>query len=174
MTTPIDVLDDAVKIGLWAIISGVATCWLTRAKHDKSVEKERAQRRRDLLEIVAEQVARFDQFALACWEKVANWLAFTPAAEPMSEILRVELTKLESEIHSGYKDLKSAEAKPLLLGEVKCQKLLREYGIFVKIYRHDVIANRTLQVENLKEYKETLQQKREDLLNELSHIYTKI
>jgi hypothetical protein len=52
-----------------------------------------------------------------------------------------------------YKDWKSAEAKLSLLGEVKCQKLCREYGMFVKIYRLDGIANRHLQVESLKEYK---------------------
>jgi hypothetical protein len=158
MITPIDVVDSAVKIGLGAIISGLATYWLAKASHDKTVEKERAQRKRDLLEIVAEQVARFDQFALSYWEKVVNWLAFTPPTEPMSETLRAELTKLESAIYDGYKELKSAEAKLLLLGEVKCQRLLRDYGIFVTIYRQDTIGARTLEVDKLKEYKEQLRQ----------------
>jgi hypothetical protein len=174
MITPIDVLDTAVKIGLGAIITGLATYWVAKANRHKTVERERAQRKRDLLEVVAEQTARFDQFALGYWEKVANWLAFTPRTEPMPETLKAELSKLESEISGGYKDLKSAEAKLLLLGEAKCQRLLRDYGEFVTIYRQDVIGARNLEVEDPREYKEQLRQRREKFLNELGHIHTRI
>lgn len=174
MITPIDVVDSAVKIGLGAMISGLATYWLAKASHAKSVEKERAQHKRELLEIITEQVARFDQFVLDYWEKVANWLAFAPPRESLSEELKAQLTKLENQIKNGYKDLKSAEAKLLLLGETECQKLLRDYGVFVKVYRQDVIASRNLTVEELKEYKDELQRKREKFLTKLSHIYKHI
>ena len=60
MITPIDVVDSAVKIGLDAMISGLATYWLAKANHAKTVAKERAQHKRELLEIITEQVARFD------------------------------------------------------------------------------------------------------------------
>src|SRR5437762_3944291 len=99
---------------------------------------------RELLEIITEQVARFDQFVLDYWEKVANWLAFAPPNEVLSEVLKTQLTKLENQIKDGYKDLKSAAAKLLLLGETDCQKLLRDYGVFPKVYRQDLITSRTL------------------------------
>jgi len=174
MITPIDVVDSAVKIGLGALISGLATYWLAKTIHAKTIEKERAAHKRELLEAITEQVARFDQFALDYWEKLTNWLAFAPPNEGPSEALKTQLTKLEDQIKDGFKDLKSAEAKLLLFGETECQKLLRDYGTFVRIYREDVITSRTLDVIELKEYKEEFQQKREKFLNKLSQIYIHI
>ena len=174
MITPIDIVDSAVKIGLGALISGFATYWLTKLNHDQTAEKERAQRKRALLEAIAEQVAKFDQFALDYWERVANWLAVSPRTEKMSESLRGEISQLEKAIKDGYEELKSAETKLSLLGEIECQWLLREYGLFVAIYRQDAIEARKLSVGDLKRYKELLREKLEGFLSELSKSYMKI
>jgi hypothetical protein len=171
MITALDIVDSAVKIGLGALISGVATYWLTKLNHDKTIEKERAQRKSDLLEAIAEQVAHFDQLALDYWEKVANWLAFSPQTEAMSDTLSTELSELERRIKEGYKELKSAETKLSLLGELKSQRLVREYGLFVKIYRHEIIERRKLSVGELDLYKKQLREKLEAFLTELSNSY---
>ncbi len=39
MTTPIEVIDTAVKIGLGALIIGLATYWVTRAKSKHDISK---------------------------------------------------------------------------------------------------------------------------------------
>jgi len=103
MITPIDVVDSAVKIGLGAIISGLATYWLAKASHDKTIEKESAQRKRDMMEVAAQEVGRFDQSALRHWEAVYNWIDTTPADTPMSEGTREELGKLAREAKEGYR-----------------------------------------------------------------------
>jgi threonine dehydratase len=58
MVTTIDVIDSAVKIGLGALISGLATYLVAKSSHDKTIAKERAQRKRDMLEAVAQHVTR--------------------------------------------------------------------------------------------------------------------
>ena len=59
MTTGLEVLDTVAKIGLGALISGVATYWVTNLNHDKELEKETIHRRRQLLEQVATGIEKF-------------------------------------------------------------------------------------------------------------------
>ncbi|HKR02323.1 MAG TPA: hypothetical protein VJT09_16725 [Pyrinomonadaceae bacterium] len=171
MVAPIDVLDTAVKIGLGALISGLAAYWVAKLNHDKTAEKERAQRRRDMLETIAEQVGTFNQVALKHWAFVFNWLKFTPPTEQMTDEVRIELTKLRSELIDSFKELINAEVKLLLIGEVKCQKLLREYGGHATIYRDEVVIKRNVTVQLLNKYKEDLDTKREAFFTELSNVY---
>jgi hypothetical protein len=174
MVTAIEVLDSAVKIGLGGVISGFATYWVTKTSLDKTAEKERAQRRRDLLESVAQQVAAFNQIALKHWAAVINWTAFTPASEQMAESTRIELVKLHREVDQAYDNLVSAGAKLSLIGELKCYQLLREYGNHVIIYREDVVARRTHGVDELQNYKDEFGKKREFFFTELSNAYKRI
>ena len=161
MITPIDTVDSAVKIGLGALITGVASYWLAKANHDKTAEKERAQRKRDMLEVTAQQVANFDQVMLKHWSTVISWLAFTAPAEPMSEATHAELTELEGECFGVFTEMVSAQAKLQLLGEIECYRLLKKYVKGVTIYRQGPIAAREFNVDDLKTYKDQLQQDRE-------------
>lgn len=58
MTTIIDVIDTSVKIGLGAIISGVATYWVTTANNKHELKKLNLEISLKLLREIAEQ---FDQ-----------------------------------------------------------------------------------------------------------------
>jgi hypothetical protein len=174
MITPIDVVDSAVKIGLGALISGFATYWLAEANHHKTIEKERSQRKREILEVVAQQVASFDQCALRYWQATINWLVDTAPGEPMSGAKHAELTKLENEIYEGDRELRSAGAKLLLLGETRCHRLLNEYDTSVAVYPQAAIATRAITDDELTEYEKELKQKREAFFTELSDVYKRI
>ena len=57
--TFLEIIDSAVKIGLGALITGVAAIKVTSLNHDKDLEKQSIRRRKDLLEQVSSQVENF-------------------------------------------------------------------------------------------------------------------
>lgn len=174
MITPIDVIDSAVKIGLGALISGLATYWLAKVNYDKTIQKERAQRKRELLEGIAQEVASFDQVALRYWQKTINWILYTPETEPMSAEFRTHLISMGDQFSDAFKDLRSAEAKLLLLGEGECQTLIRGYWDCVEFYNVDQVASRAYKVDALELYKKELQKKRDEFFRALSAVYTSV
>jgi hypothetical protein len=102
MVTPIEVVDTAVKIGLGALISGVAGYFIARL----NLEKDRAASRRQTLESIADQV------------------------QTATEALTSQDPKPEDAWKSRDDFLKafpSIEAKLLLLGEKHSLLALRDY-----------------------------------------------
>ncbi len=57
--TAMEIIDTTVKIGLGALISGLATYLVTKLNHDKDLEKQFIHRRRELLEQAATNVEGF-------------------------------------------------------------------------------------------------------------------
>lgn len=53
MTTGLDIIDTAVKIGLGALISGLATYFVSAQKHDHELQNDHRKRKMDLLEKIA-------------------------------------------------------------------------------------------------------------------------
>lgn len=157
MVTTIEVIDTAVKVGLGAIISGCAAYWVARLNHVKEIEKDRLQRRRELLEGIAEQVEEFNQNALKYWAVLSD---------------DTKRPDVNTELLGSFKELTSAESKLLLLGEQNCQKLLREYGEYVKKFREDFYSKgEKVTEEQQKEIRKNILDKREALFNCLSAIY---
>ena len=173
MITPIDVVDSAVKIGLGALISGLATYWLAKASHHKAIEKERAQRRRDLLERAAQDVATFDDLLAKFLRKIRVWLDTNPT-QPMSESERADLVSLENAVYESFNELTSAVTKLVLLGEVKCQKLLRAYWDFLKLPRIAAVAAGNFTSLEVREYRKQVLQKRDEFLEEVGKVYRTI
>ena len=67
MVTQLEIIDTAIKIGLGALISGIAAFLIARLNHNKEIEKIRANRRRELLEEIAEKVEKFNTAAIRYW-----------------------------------------------------------------------------------------------------------
>ncbi len=157
MVTTIEVIDTAVKVGLGAIISGAAAYWVARLNHVKGIEKDKLQRRRELLESVAEQAEKFTQNALRYWAVLSD---DTKRSEANSDLLE------------SFRELTSAESKLLLLGEQNCQKLLREYGEYVKTFREEFISEgKKISEEQQREIRLNILDKRAALFNSLSAVY---
>ncbi len=55
----LEIVDTAVKVGLGALVTGLATYFASKLNHDKDLEKQSIRRRRELLEQSATQVERF-------------------------------------------------------------------------------------------------------------------
>jgi hypothetical protein len=171
MVTTIDVINSAVKIGLGALISGLATYLVAKSSRDKTIAKERAQRKRDMLEAVAQHVSAFHNAALGYWAAVTNWLAFTPPNEPMAEIKHAELGRLGQKVSVTDAELVTADAKLLILGEMKSHTLLRDYGKSIVHFRVETVAARQITVAQLEEYRETINKTLDAFFAEPSGVY---
>jgi hypothetical protein len=169
--TKLEILDTAVKVGLGALITGFTTYFIAKLNHDKTANKEKTERLRSLIESVGQQTAMFHQAALNHWSFVFNWIKFTPPDEEMSEDVIKELTRLNNEVLSAYKELTTARAKLSLLGEERCVEKLQHFGRFVNLFRNENVARRVYKPEELLTYKEELNKKADDFFSELSRIY---
>ncbi len=71
MTTPMEVLDTAVKIGLGALISGVATYWVAYANNKnavvKAAQEDRRKTIREISELIEESKSQLNEFIHLSW-----------------------------------------------------------------------------------------------------------
>ncbi|MFA0681846.1 hypothetical protein AB4572_15765 [Vibrio splendidus] len=164
----LEIIDTAVKIGLGALISGVATWKVTKLQHKNDNEKLRRTHKLESLESVAEQVEIFSHYAMIYWSKITD---FTRKQENQAEItseFRDELNEARNVLYHSYKNLNRAESKLLLLGLTESQQSLRVFGEVVskfygevyigshgkpsgevKLWREDIMANRNIFFEDL-------------------------
>jgi hypothetical protein len=172
MITKLEILDTAVKVGLGAAISVLGSYFVAKLTHERTVAKERSERRRALLETVAEQVASFAQATLKHWGVVVNWIQYPSASEFTTE-MRADLAVRLAEFNESFKEVTSAESKLSLLGEIDCESLLRDYANSAVPFREDIVAKRDLTVEELDTYHDKLQEKHDAFFAELSKVYKK-
>lgn len=74
MTTLIDVLDTAAKIGLGASISAIATYWHFKQRYKADSVKEYEKRHHSLLEQIAEQAEQLNHVYLKYWALIIKWV----------------------------------------------------------------------------------------------------
>ncbi|HEV7472785.1 MAG TPA: hypothetical protein VGN90_01980 [Pyrinomonadaceae bacterium] len=172
MITKLEILDTAVKVGLGAAISVLGSYLVAKLTHDRTTAKERAERRRALLETVAEQVSTFSQASLKHWGLVVNWIQY-PSTSEFTQEMRLNLAARLAEFMEGFKEVSSAESKLALLGELDCESLLRDYSNSSIPFREEVVANRDLTVKELDDYHDLLGKKHDAFFAELSKVYKK-
>jgi hypothetical protein len=172
MTTPIEVVDSAVKIGLGALLSGVGAFTVARMNHSREIEKERLRRRRELYETVAEQVETFTHVVLKYWSIMIEIARYRGGNREMPAERVARIDPVRDELYHAFKEMTSAEAKLLLLGQKSAQRLLRDYGDEVVRRRaHAFAANLQMTEEQLAEDRLVLLVKREAFFDSLSALY---
>jgi hypothetical protein len=171
--TKLEILDTAVKVGLGAAISVLGSYFVAKLTHDRTLQKERAERRRSLLESVAEEVSTFGTVALKHWAFVVNWIQYTDASEKMSAEKYDELVMIRNRLLDCAKELESAGAKLKLLGETEADGRLHAYASSLVVFREDVVTGRDLTVEELESYHQRLAAKHKAFFAELSNAYKK-
>ncbi|WP_146012888.1 hypothetical protein [Herbaspirillum sp. BH-1] len=170
--TYLEVLDTAVKVGLGALISGVATYWMAKLKTRDDMRRERLQRHQGLLENCAEQIEGFSHVFLRYWAAIVEIVRLREQKIEMSEKKAEELHKTKSELFNSYSDLTSAESKLLLLGHVEAQRLIREMGDLTKSIRRTAWEGNTKLTEiEMEESRKKFLAAREKLFAALSLIY---
>lgn len=170
--TWLSIVDTAVKIGLGAAISGIATYSITRYKQKSDKELKQVQRKIDSLDIIAEQTEEFSHVCLNYWARILDWSRKKEKSKPISDSLEKELKAVRTELFNSYKTLASAESKLLLMGENKAAELLRFYGEqLTRFYSTVFIGNHNVPISDIEEWRVLILSERELVFNELSRIY---
>jgi hypothetical protein len=174
-TTIIDIIDTAVKIGLGATISGIATYSVTKYKQNKDAELAKTERKQKSLDLVAEQVEEFSHLALNYWARILDWTRRKNSNVIISETKEKELKTVKTDLFNSYKLLASAESKLLLMKEEEAQKLLRKYGEeFSEFFALVYVGDHGISVEEIQNWRLKILDLRKELFAELSTIYQKL
>lgn len=169
-----DVLDTTVKIGLSALISGVATYRITRLTHSNEMEKSRNNRKRELLEDISSQVEECSNATLKYWAYMIEYVRCVDRKLAISDDLKAKIDGASKELFDKFSHLSSAEGKLILIGADAAQVLTREYGEYIKEFRRSAWqGNSSLTEENLDGHRETILSKRKALYSELRQLYEK-
>jgi pyruvate-formate lyase len=122
MTTYIEILDTAVKIGLGAAISGAATYVVTRMKSDRDVHQEVARHKRELLERISLGVQN-------CTAAISRQMHYITQYQSADENARVQLlTEAMSLSLKVNEQLNTAKGLAWLLGESDLTNELQAYA----------------------------------------------
>lgn len=139
----IEVVDSAVKIGLGAAISGVATFLLTRDTHTKEMQKISHVRRLDSLEQVSEKAEE----CFSAWRRLASKLGGIyagrhPPDPEFSERQWKHILGRDRDFLETRQSLEHAVARLRLLSEVEAATLLAKFSTMVSDFRERLILQR--------------------------------
>lgn len=172
--TMLDIVDTAVKIGLGALISGIATYSVTKLNHDKDIEKSKQNRKRELLEEISSQAEDFSTSVLKYWAYMVEHVRYVEREKDAPEDLKERIDGAAKELFDKFTHLSSAEGKLILIGADTAQELVRDYGEYVKEFRRKAWqGNSSLSEANLESYRSDILSKRKSLYEELRATYSK-
>jgi len=172
VTTSIEVIDTAVKIGLGSLITLAGTYVITRLNHDHENSREKRKRYFDALESVGADVEEVTHVALRYWALVVEWARNNKQSLGLTEKRQKELDNTKSELFDQFKNLTVAESKLLLLGLTEQADLLRHYGEFLKRMRRQHYDGKDgLSEQSMEHVREELLTKRAALFGSLSEAY---
>lgn len=168
----IDVIDTAVKIGLGALISGVATYYVTVLNHNKETEKDFDRRKKEIIEAIAEDVETFSNAALVYWAYLVEFTRYKESEEKIPRGLKDKVLNAGNRIFQDTAKLTSAESKLLLLGFDGCELAVRDYADFVKKLRRTAWEEESsLTTAQVESFREELKNKRRCFYEELKTVY---
>ncbi|MBP2081684.1 MULTISPECIES: hypothetical protein [Pseudomonas] len=127
-TTWLEIVDTAVKIGLGAAVTGIATFVNNRHSHTRTLEKERYAKNVEMLESITLSAEEATHSLLKHWAHTVDWTRITERGdETTSEKVKL-IAEYRSELFHLFKELTNSEGRLLLMGYKDQQESLREYG----------------------------------------------
>jgi len=172
MTTMVDVLDTAVKIGLGALISGVVTYWHARQKENAETLNRLNSKRQELLEKAASQVEQVNHVYLKYWALVIESTRYDLSGTEWPKKRILELDEVKDELFQSFKYFTDAESKILLINEPEIYDLMRGYGELVVKFRRGVYVGKLGLTEvQINSEKSEIKLAREKLFSSLSKAY---
>ncbi|WP_312377120.1 hypothetical protein [Pseudomonas oryzihabitans] len=140
-TTWIEIVDTTVKIGLGAVVTGIATLVNNKLSHAKSVEKDSLQRSIAVLESVTLSIEEMTHTLLKHWSFIIDVARNSEKGVEASEERLRHIAGLRSEVYHLFKGFTNGEGRLLLIGCVDQQKKLREYGSIISEYHRYTSPN---------------------------------
>jgi hypothetical protein len=171
-TTWITVADNAVKIGLGALLGGgfaVAVAWLNNKSQEKKAFRER---RWLILEGVLESVDGAANAASVFWANLANAIYKRDKQQRPSDVELRELKGLEEKFFAAFTSLNSSGAKLLLLDDADPESKLSDLrAAFDAFFRIASVDNAKCNKEELDAHKTEISQARRAFYQALSQAY---
>ena len=172
MTDLYELLDTAVKIGMGATISAIASISLSRLHFKQKQSDLRQDRHRSLLEDVAKHAEEVNHVYLKYWEMMIEYIHALQAGFDWPQNRRNELFLIIDELIIVFNELTIAESKLLLLGEKNVYRNLRKYRHkVVQFRRHFSLDKKQLSESEAQEMKKEISEAREQFYEVLSKSY---
>ena len=167
-----DIIDTAVKIGLGAAITSISSLVLSKHNHERDSKKDRIKREREILEKVAEEFETFSYSVLSFWALITEWNHCKTHGKDLSPERRILLDEAKRDYFLKSKDLTSAEAKLLLLGQGEVQRALREYADLLREFRKKVYErDQAYERNEMEEWREKILTSRKRFFEILSYAF---
>lgn len=171
-TTWLEIVDTAVKIGLGALVTGVATHLNNGRSHARTVEKERHAKNVEMLESVVLSIEEATHVLLKHWAHITDWARIKERGDaPSAEKVKL-IGEYRLELFNLFKGLTNSEGRLLLMGHATQQLLLREYGqVISDYYRFAHVSNDQVTVAELDGWRKKIIDSRLDLYSTLNTAY---
>ena len=121
--TGIEVIDTAVKIGLGAVITGVASYFIAKSNQKHEVDREHLRRARDTLETVSEELEKVHKYSVELYAAASVFLNKPPGTHPPPQ----DDESLVTQAIDTARILHRLESRLLLLGLKGAESVMRDY-----------------------------------------------
>jgi hypothetical protein len=125
-TTWIDVADNAVKIGLGALLGGAFAIWRARVSNQNQAKKVLLEKKRDKMEKVLEEVDTFFASASVFWADLSNAVYKRENGQKLTTTEAHDLKTLEQRLFEDFKLLGYGSSRLVLIGEEDAEKALQD------------------------------------------------
>ena len=172
----IQVIDTAVKVGLGAMISGVATYWGTKESNNSSRKRERAQRTYDALLLSTERIELYITALGNCLSGLDGITRRGAASGPFKDSDHsFFLERYDKPLCERYHDLNIAISRLHLIGESEAAKVASEFKAFENRLRQIVVFDGKIpSKEDFDKFKKDYKQLKKDIYEALAHAYKTI
>jgi len=165
--TSLDIIDTAVKIGLGALISGIATLLTIRLQQNGILDQERRNRKAKIIEDVTEKIENTNKAFLEYAKMEINRIGMKKNGVEIKKGTRIVILKAKEFFFHSVSELQTSEALLVLINDKQTAKLVNEY--YNKIVHIDFFLNLGAEVS----FDEKIQ-KIQELINETILIRGKI
>lgn len=173
--TMLEIIDTAVKVGLGALISGIATYFVSMAQQKGTTEQERRKRLAEILQEIAEQIENVNHVYLKYCALTTEALRCQRDGVIWVESRKNEREQVKGELFNVFKELTNAEAKAMLINETNISELIREYGEKVTEFRRLVVLNdNPITDDEIEKLKTDILNIRKSIFKTLSDAYKRI
>jgi len=156
-TTILDIADNAVKIGLGALIGGLTTIVLARINNKHVSIKAKNDKKYEILEDVVVKIDKFNKSTSLYWVRITDAFSKIDQGVKVSKKETNKIKILEQDLFENFTVISICKAKLLLIGASDASKKLIAYHDEVsEFYRYAHLENKVCNEKSLIDYRDKM------------------
>lgn len=168
------VVDDAVKVGLGALIGAIGTISTTLIMRKSDQRKRHFEKRLELLQEAVLEVSKFGSSVSTYWAHVRNAAFLRDTKSPIPPQMQSELDRQEKEVFRQFAELSSPRAKLSMIGEQPSRTALEDLrAVCDSFFKIASLSNPKCTQQNLDDIKREINQKREAFYSAVDQAFNK-